>query len=146
MPSVKIARIALAVFILGAAFVLLQPQPAIASSGVTGIYDLVLNLGFSPTLATPARVEAVVNAALFAPPAALAVIAFPRLRWTDVATAGFIGSLIVELLQGMLLPDRSAQAIDVVANTLGAVIGSVTAYAAIRLPGKSPSSSPTAPK
>jgi VanZ family protein len=45
----------------------------------------------------------------------------------------FVGSCAVELLQGLYLPPRSAQFVDVVANTLGGLVGAVFAAPVARL-------------
>ncbi|TNM44171.1 hypothetical protein FHP29_05545 [Nocardioides albidus] len=90
---------------------------------VLHVWELLIDVGVSPTLATPTRVEALVNAAMFVPPVALAVVALPRLRWLEVVGLGFITSLGVEVVQAILLDARTAQAVDLASNTTGALIG-----------------------
>lgn len=126
------ARRLFAVYAVLMCAVLLQPQPTVAAGGVGWLDDLLQHLGAPATLTATGRVEALVNTVLFIPPSALALLVFPRLRWSDVVVAGFVGSLAVELIQGLILSDRSAQAIDVVANTSGALIGALVGLAVLR--------------
>jgi glycopeptide antibiotics resistance protein len=83
--------------------------------------------GAPAVLSTPGRVEFLLNTAMFAPVAFLAAVAFPRHPWANWVVYGFVLSGGVELLQGLYLPPRSAQFVDVVANTLGGLIGTVIA-------------------
>ena len=128
-PSPRIARRLLLAYVVLAAVVLLQPTPTVASGGVARIGDVLDALGAPSFVLAPGRVEALVNAALFAPPVALALVAVPGLRWTTAVTASFVASLGVEIVQGLFLPERSSQAIDVVANTSGAVVGALLGLA-----------------
>ncbi len=75
----------------------------------------------------PGRVELVLNAAMFAPVAFLASLACPRHPWGNWVAYSFIGSGLVEVVQAFALEPRSAQYVDVVANTLGGLVGAVVA-------------------
>ncbi|MCX6399581.1 MAG: VanZ family protein [Propionibacteriales bacterium] len=119
----------LALYVVFMLAVLLQPEPQFASDGVDRLLRLFWQGGVPKEMATPVRVEALVNAALFVPPAALAVLAFHRPRWSEVVVAGFASSLAVELIQGLFLAARSAQAIDVVTNTAGTLAGALVGLA-----------------
>ncbi|MGB0101357.1 MAG: VanZ family protein, partial [Nocardioides sp.] len=57
------------------------------------------------------------------PVAALGSLIWSRLTWQEWTAYAFVGAGLVELTQGLLLPDRSATFSDVVANTLGGLIG-----------------------
>ncbi|GAB3991773.1 hypothetical protein GCM10028771_12670 [Nocardioides marmoraquaticus] len=83
--------------------------------------------GVPPTLLTYDRAEVVANVLLVVPVGLLGVAALRRSRWQDWAVYGFVGALTVELGQGLLLPDRSASGVDVVANTLGMLLGALAA-------------------
>ena len=131
-PPKPRARGILLVYVVLATAVLLEPSPTIASSVVAWCNETALAAGAPALLTAPGRVEAVINAALFAPLAVLALLTFPRLRWTDVVALGFICSLAVEVVQGLLLPNRSAQAMDVVANTSGVVLGAIVVQVTLR--------------
>ncbi|MBW8172589.1 VanZ family protein [Ornithinimicrobium sp. Arc0846-15] len=78
-----------------------------------------------PLWATPEDVAVALNCLIFIPAGAFLSLALPRLRWWHVAAAGFGLSLSVEVAQWALLPGRSPEVIDLVANTLGAALGAV---------------------
>ena len=77
--------------------------------------------------ATFPRLEVVMNAVIVAPVAFLATSVWPRHGWRDWTAFGFLASLSVEAVQGLLLPDRQASFSDVVANTAGALVGALLA-------------------
>lgn len=118
----RVARALLAIYVLAGLVVLLQPSAAIASRTIGDAASFLAAHG-APEALTSKRVEDVLNAALFAPVAALALLATPRLRWTTVTITAFAGSLGIELFQGFFLPARTCEAIDVVTNTAGALVG-----------------------
>ncbi len=71
----------------------------------------------------PIRVEFVLNVLMIVPAAMLVSLVFPRHPWANWVVYGFVAASTVEMLQGALRPLRSAQYVDVVANTLGVLIG-----------------------
>lgn len=72
-------------------------------------------------------VEFSANIALFVPVGLLGVILLGARRWWLAAMAGFVASVCIELGQLFFLPSRFATVNDVIANTLGATIGTVLA-------------------
>ncbi len=74
----------------------------------------------------PQDSDKVVHLVLFGVPAYLGVVALER-RWWWVALALALHAPVSELLQGSLLPWRSATAADAVANLAGVVLGVVLA-------------------
>ena len=104
--------------------VLLGPA-SVPSTGVGWMGDAAARLGAPDLLLVPSRVEFVVNVGVIAPAAALGSLVWPRTTWRDWTSYGFLFSATIELTQGLLLPTRSARFDDVVANTLGALVGSV---------------------
>lgn len=78
-----------------------------------------------PQWATPEDVAVALNCLIFIPVGAFLSLALPRLRWWHVGAAGFGLSLAVEVAQWTLLPGRSPEVVDLVANTLGAALGAV---------------------
>lgn len=118
---------ALAAYSVFLAYILLNPSPSDSISVVDRVLMLAEDLGVSGELVTGRRVEFVLNALLFAPIPFLGIWAMPRIRGSGWVTLIFVGSLAVEVVQGTLLPDRSAEFADVVANTLGGVLGAVLA-------------------
>jgi glycopeptide antibiotics resistance protein len=118
------ARPLLLLYALLLVVVLFSPSSHVQSS-------LVVDLGhflrtFLPdSWVTFTRVEIVMNAVIIAPLTFLGSIVWPRLSWQDWTAYGFLGAAAVELIQGVLLPDRSASLSDIVANGAGAVLGAL---------------------
>lgn len=108
------------------AVVLTELSPTIASEVVRAV-ETSLERGGAPAVTTErGRVEFVLNVLMFAPIVVLAGLTFPRQPWASWVVYAFVASCLVELGQGLFLPPRSAQMSDVVANTLGALLGAVT--------------------
>jgi glycopeptide antibiotics resistance protein len=63
------------------------------------------------------------NIALFVPLGAFLALQLPRRAAWLAIIAGTVTSLAIELLQGVLLPERFAASSDVVANTIGCAVG-----------------------
>jgi glycopeptide antibiotics resistance protein len=82
--------------------------------------------------ATFTRLEVVMNAVIVAPVTFLASVVWTRHSWRDWTAYGFLASLAVETVQGLLLPDRQASFSDVVANTAGAMLGALLARFVMR--------------
>lgn len=117
----------LAAYVLFLAWVLFNPSAGTASSTVSHVTRLLRDIGLSPGLITRHRIEFALNALMFAPVPFLAALLWPRLHWRDWTAYAFVASGCIELIQGVLLPARSAQFPDVVSNTLGALLGAVAA-------------------
>ena len=73
-------------------------------------------------IVTPHRVEFGANIVLFVPLGALLAILVPRRRHL-IMPVGFLVSLTIESIQGVLLDGRTASIYDIIANTAGACIG-----------------------
>ena len=117
----------LALYAVVLAVVLFSPSSG-TQSGL--VYDLVVlfdKLGAPPTLVTYVRAEVVMNAVIIAPVSFLGSTVFPRLRWQDWTAYAFLGAVTVEMVQGLVLPQRQASFSDIVANTAGALLGAVLA-------------------
>lgn len=68
-------------------------------------------------------IEFTANVAFFVVPAVLLVLIVGRRRWWIAPIVGLLCSIAIELAQHFLLPGRFATVNDVIANTLGALIG-----------------------
>ena len=68
-------------------------------------------------------IEAAANVALFVPLGLLVTLLLPARLWWLVPLACLAVSALIEGGQGLLLPDRFPSLQDVVANTMGGVIG-----------------------
>ncbi len=77
-------------------------------------------------------VEFTANIVMFVPLGLFFFILAPR-RWRWLGPlAGFMLSVLIELTQLVVLPHRVATPWDVVANTFGALVGTVTAWGMLR--------------
>ncbi|MBB6628482.1 VanZ family protein [Nocardioides sp. KIGAM211] len=134
MAPVRLVSAALLVaYAVALAVVLMEYNPLVATDVVARFGYWLQGHGASAAMTEPARVEFLLNAAMFAPVAFLAALALPRQHWATWVVWGFVLSGAVELLQGVLLPPRSAQFEDVVANTLGALVGAVASLPVARV-------------
>lgn|SRR5918994_3303242 len=117
--------LALAVWTAFLAVMLLAPS----AEGPTWLVDAVAgaagDLGVPQSLAAPERVEFILNVVAFVPVTLLGSMLWPRPTWRDWTAGGFAASFLVEVLQAVALQERSATHADVVANTLGALVGAV---------------------
>ena len=121
------AALALTGYVLAVAVVLLAAQPTIATDVIVQTEGWLAAHGAPSWMTFPGRVELALNAAMFAPLTFLASLAFPRHPWANWVVYAFLGSGAVEVFQAFALEPRSAQYVDVVANTLGGVVGALVA-------------------
>lgn len=84
-----------------------------------------------PVSVSYAVVEVGANVAMFAPLGWFAVTLFGARRWQVVAGA-FGVSVVIELAQTLLRPERFGTVSDVVANTVGAAVGASFAWWMVR--------------
>lgn len=128
MTEAKSPRVylwALAVYALGLVTVLLLPNAALPGVFVEELAEMGRRAGLPEALLTPTRAEFAANTLVFAPLTGLAALVWRSRSWTEWTTYGFMLSLMVEAVQGLALPGRSASFADVVANTMGALVGAV---------------------
>jgi hypothetical protein len=121
----RAALLILAAYLVLLAFVLLNPSADVPSSSVAWLSQVGTRAGLPAPLVEPSRVEFVCNVLILMPLSLLGSVLLPRLDWRDWTAYGFVLSGTVELLQAVLLPDRSATFSDVVANTSGILMGAV---------------------
>lgn len=113
------------------AIVLLWPTSGTQSAGAAWLVDIARAFGVAPEIATQARAEFVANVLIVVPLSALAALVWPRSTWRDVTAWAFVLACAIETVQGLLLPGRTPSTVDVVANTLGGLVGAL-AIAALR--------------
>jgi glycopeptide antibiotics resistance protein len=116
---------------------LLSPSSPIQSGLVYWLISRLWDLGLPYTLVTFARMEVVMNAVIIAPVSFLGSLWKPAYSWRDWTALGFTVSLCIEIVQTVLLPQRQGSFSDVVANTVGALLGVVLMRAAAQLPVRS---------
>lgn len=75
------------------------------------------------------QLEFSANVFLFVPFGVLVGVLFGRRRWAWAVALGCAASATIEGLQFALLPGRFGTVDDVIANTLGAIIGALIARA-----------------
>ncbi len=122
----------LAAYAVLLAYMLLAPSSAAPSWLVAETSELGQAAGLPGLLVDPERVEFLLNVAAFAPVSLLGSLVWPALDWRDWTALGFVGAFAVEVVQALLLDGRSATHSDVVANTLGALVGAAVATLALR--------------
>ena len=110
------------------AFIVFWPGGDMASGSVQRIHGWLQHVG-APTSVTPPRIEFVCNVLLFVPLSLLGSLLKPAWTWSSWVVVGYCATFMIELTQALLLPGRSATMQDVVANTGGALIGAVIAWA-----------------
>ena len=115
------------------AVTLLAPSAAGPSWLVSTVANFFAGLGVPDALAAPARVEFILNVAAFVPLSLLGSALWPRLTWRDWTALGFVASFLVEVVQAVALDGRSATHSDVVANTLGMLVGALLGLLVRRL-------------
>ncbi|EON22744.1 hypothetical protein CF8_3334 [Nocardioides sp. CF8] len=131
-PSVRrVLSLALIAYATVLVIVLLNPSPAIGSELVSRVAALGTRLHFPAQFVVSARVEFGLNVLAFMPLSLLGSLLRPTVSVSAWIAAGFVGSMLVELIQ-TAQPDRSATHSDVVANTLGAALGALAAWVVLR--------------
>jgi glycopeptide antibiotics resistance protein len=128
------ARVLLAVYAALLLVALFSPTSDRQSAAVLWLGRLLSDLGFPSGITSFTRLEVIMNAVIIAPVTFLASLVRPAYGWRDWTALGFVAALTVEALQGLLLPGRHAALSDIVANTLGALLGAVVARALVRRP------------
>jgi hypothetical protein len=115
----------LAAYVVLLAIALLAPTSAVQSEMASWVARLGTAVGFAPETATQSRAEFICNALILMPVSALGSLVWPRTSWRLWTAYAFVASCCVELVQGVILPGRTLDTDDVVANTLGGLGGAL---------------------
>jgi glycopeptide antibiotics resistance protein len=122
------ARVALVGYLLFIGFTVWLP--ANISAKVTGLVGVlarwVSEAGIAPYYQSAVVFEFLANVALFVPVGFLLPLAWSRLRLWQVVLIGALMSGLIESVQG-LMPSRFPTISDVIANSLGTLVGGVIA-------------------
>ena len=100
-------------------------------SVLTSVLDRLAAAG-APGWVDYAHLEFTANIVMFVPLGVLIALLLPRWEWWLAPIIGLALSLAIEFGQAVLLPDRFATPLDVLANTVGATLGALI-VTAIRL-------------
>ncbi len=119
------------------AVMLLAPSAAGPSWLVASVSDAADGAGVPHAVVD--RMEVVLNVAAFVPLSLLGTLLWSRSTWRDWTALAFALSFLVEVVQAVVLSARSATYSDVVANTLGGLVGAVLGGLLARVldPGRS---------
>lgn len=116
--------VATAAYLAIVGWITLGPAPYDDETGDTLARILAALAGFAPTAwITFDVVEFTANVALFVPLGILVVLWLGGRRWWLAPIAGLVISGAIELIQLLFLETRVADARDLLANTLGALLG-----------------------
>jgi len=129
VPNPSRIRLALACTLLSlylGAVLAIAFYPAPVDRNFRGLLDRVidkLHENGVPSFVDYGVIEALANVALFIPVGLLIAIAVPKSIWWITIFIGPLISIAIEVLQGALLPERFSTVNDVVANSIGCLIG-----------------------
>jgi VanZ family protein len=129
----RIWRAALIAMLIPLGLIAFWPNPVDAP--VQGLLASVLNLLHAygmPTWLNYKFVEASANVLLFVPLGVVALLSFTKRPWWQFGVFGLIVSSCMELGQLLFLHNRFASPLDLVTNTVGALIGAVLASSAVK--------------
>lgn len=107
----------LAAYVVALTLIALWPAPVDSGAG-----PLLRAITRAFPFFTYPRIEFGANVALFVPLGILLALLLARRRYVVLPVA-IVSSAAIEALQGLLLSERTASPLDILANTLGACIG-----------------------
>ncbi|WP_282847333.1 VanZ family protein [Microbacterium oxydans] len=120
-------------FLIGLAALTLTPSKV--EDSMPNLLDVILTtthrLGWEWLDFT--RLEIIANVLVFVPVGILAFLLLPRRVWFLALLVGPLLSAMIETAQRVALPHRAATVNDVVANSMGAILGVVVAVAVTML-------------
>ncbi len=126
-------------YLAGLAVLLLWPSGRAVRRLNLDLYLFFLHRGVSPAL-TPEHYAFALNILIFVPPVLVAGLVIEQVSPWWWAWGGTLASAAIELTQGLALPTRVPSWADVLANSLGALLGAALAVALRRRshpPGRS---------
>ncbi|TFD06115.1 VanZ family protein [Cryobacterium sp. TMT1-62] len=120
-------------YLVALAFIAFWPVPVdrAAYDSLLALIDWLQEHG-APGWVRYGLVEFIANIALFVPVGLFVVLVAGARRWWLAVLVGFAASCTIELGQLIFLPDRFATLADVVANTVGAAVGTVLGLVLLR--------------
>ena len=124
---------ALAAWVVLLTVVLLAPSSRGPDWVITHLTRALQQLGLPELLTSFGRVESMLNVVAFVPLGLLGSLLWTRPTWRDWTAVGFVVSFVVEVVQAVALGARQATHADVVANTLGMLVGALLGLLVRRL-------------
>ncbi len=118
----RILVVAWVAYLVAVAVLVFQPDASAASDSV-GLVDRVVRAAGAPSWLGPQVIEVVANVVLFVPLGLLGAGVVHRWSVLFWGLCGLALSAVIELIQLLFLPGRSATWTDLAANTGGAVLG-----------------------
>jgi hypothetical protein len=115
--------VALAVYVVLLLAVLLVPDGGVPSTSVGWVAGVAEAIGTPQWLLDPARFEFLCNVLILVPATFLGSMVWRAPTWTMWTATGLAFSVVIELVQALFEPGRSESVAEVVANTLGALVG-----------------------
>ena len=135
IESRRLAGTLMVVYAIVVAFIVFAPSAEVPSWSVVVIWRALQAIG-APDWISPNVVEFGTNVLLFVPMSFLGSTFRPRWGLGAWLLVGLLATACIEVGQALFLPGRSPQVDDMVANTLGAVIGYLLVLAARRAGGR----------
>lgn len=128
----RVAALYSAGYVVAVAAIAFWPSPDVPGAAVSGVWDAMQAAG-APGWLSPAAVEFGLNVLFFVPLGLLGPVFRPRWRWFGWALLGLVSASVIELTQMMVLSARTPAVGDVLANTLGVLVGYVIVRSLRRL-------------
>lgn len=125
----------LVVYLVGMVMAVGWPDGWAVNRLIVRVHYRVLGLGV-PLPWGPDTSAVLLNVLACIPPVALAVVLLPRVRWWWWVLVALLLSVAVELTQGLI--GRRTEVSDVVANTVGALLGGLLGDVLLRRPRDRP--------
>ena len=119
----RVALLLLVVEVAGVAWLVLNPSSATPTAAVLKVSAAIRELGGPTWLASTTGWEYVLNIGLFLPLGLLAALVWHRMSVEGWVIVGFLISAGLELVQLVVLGERTATLTDISANTIGTFVG-----------------------
>lgn len=120
----RVAATLLVAYLVIGALIVLWPNSGVAAASVGRMTSVLGSLG-APAWVSRAEVEFLANVLLFVPLSFLGSFLVRSFNWQGWLVLGFCASGLIEFGQLLLLSGRNATVGDVVANSLGALLGAL---------------------
>jgi hypothetical protein len=121
----RLLAAAYAGYLLSVAYLVWTPDPSAPGGAVEAVTELLGRIGLP---VGPAGVEFGLNVVMFVPLSLLGAFLLDRWGTYDWFLIGLAATVLIEMVQGMFLPTRTSSSLDVIANTIGSMVGLAAAH------------------